>query len=836
MTSFGQYPLVYQLKQLDDGTIVPIGLAESSSLIVPGTGAGPAGPQGPAGPVGPTGAPGIPGPTGAQGLPGPRGYDGPPGPQGDPGEPGLIGPPGIPGGPGEPGLAGDAGAQGDPGEPGLAGDAGTNGTPGAEGPIGPQGDPGEPGLAGTPGTNGTPGAEGPIGPPGPPGTNASLPVGTNGWDGVVSYNGDSPATYRVVQAPSPGCWILKSCEGGLKFYEDQSSFIEVAPGFTAPSSTYYSSLLVDQLSSTDHYNENSYIFYLESTTVSATTYLNLPSATIPSNPSAVVFVNSVASALDSNPAIRIDNSASTLIINSDADVETGGIDLYPNSTTEGFVRWDPQYHSLGIQGSNNSRITLGVDEIIPVSNHIGSTIHKGQVCYVSGADSGSLRGRIALLSDSTPDPFVLGVALADISDGAEGYIIKKGLIKNASQTNCITGSTPSTGDVLYVSDQPGKLTTTPPAAGKHAATVGITLNVNGGNVSFGVSIDKGYDLNDLHDVGQVPTNTGEILVWNQTSGYYVTGSINSITGTLTVAKGGTNKTSFNADQLIYGNDFSQSPALTWDNSTSSLKANIVSATSYLNLPVSALSGLSDTLITSPALSSVLKWNGTKWVPATDQTGGGGGSPPGGTVPGAIQFLNGTSDGFDAADAFYYASKSLYIDHETGGQLFTDDITVTNGVTSDSINSNTVSVNTSLNVGNTALTQQGIGNLRVASGLITSSVSSLSISATTYLNLPSGVATWNANKINGYSITSSTPAIGSLLIYQFPDFGNAVWQYYGAEDLGELAIFNAEKLQSKPIAATTPTVNDTLVYNGTTWAPSPADGLTKSLITESFGGF
>jgi hypothetical protein len=88
-----------------------------------------------------------------------------------------------------------------------------------------------------------------------------------------------------------------------------------------------------------------------------------------------------------------------------------------------------------------------------------------------------------------------------------------------------------------------------------------------------------------------------------------------------------------------------------------------------------------------------------------------------------------------------------------------------------------------------LTQQGIGNLRVASGLITSSVSSISISATTYLNLPSGVATWNANK-----------------------------------------------LQSVAIAATTPTVNDTLVYNGTTWAPSPADGLTKSLITQSFGGF
>jgi hypothetical protein len=66
------------------------------------------------------------------------------------------------------------------------------------------------------------------------------------------------------------------------------------------------------------------------------------------------------------------------------------------------------------------------------------------------------------------------------------------------------------------------------------------------------------------------------------------------------------------------------------------------------------------------------------------------------------------------------------------------------------------------------------------------------------------------------------------MYQFPDFGNAVWQYYGAEDLGELAIFNAEKIQSVPIAATTPTTNDTLVYNGTAWAPKSAIAMSYVL--------
>lgn len=73
-----------------------------------------------------------------------------------------------------------------------------------------------------------------------------------------------------------------------------------------------------------------------------------------------------------------------------------------------------------------------------------------------------------------------------------------------------------------------------------------------------------------------------------------------------------------------------------------LSSTTFSATNYLNLPVSALSALSDTQITSPALSSVLKWNGSKWVPATDQTGGGGGSPGGNT--GDIQFNDGGAFG------------------------------------------------------------------------------------------------------------------------------------------------------------------------------------------------
>lgn len=52
-----------------------------------------------------------------------------------------------------------------------------------------------------------------------------------------------------------------------------------------------------------------------------------------------------------------------------------------------------------------------------------------------------------------------------------------------------------------------------------------------------------------------------------------------------------------------------------------LSSTTFSATTYQNLPVSALSGLSDTLITSPANGNSLVWSSTRWI-ASAITGGG----------------------------------------------------------------------------------------------------------------------------------------------------------------------------------------------------------------------
>jgi hypothetical protein len=250
--------------------------------------------------------------------------------------------------------------------------------------------------------------------------------------------------------------------------------------------------------------------------------------TVPSESSAVVFVGNPGTSLSANAAIRINNSASTLQIFSDAASETGGIDLFPNSNTEGLIRWDPDYHTLGIQGDDETRITLGIDEIIPVRNNTGLTIYKGQVAYVSGAATGAFRGTISPMDQFILNPFSIGVCLKTITNGNDGYLIKHGLIKNASISDVIKpGTVLTTGDILYVSDSPGKLTNVIPGPGNHAATVGIFLASGTGQISFGVTVKEFPDLQDLHDVGANPTQNGDTLAWDASLGYYVTSSLNS---------------------------------------------------------------------------------------------------------------------------------------------------------------------------------------------------------------------------------------------------------------------------------------------------------------------
>lgn len=244
-----------------------------------------------------------------------------------------------------------------------------------------------------------------------------------------------------------------------------------------------------------------------------------------------------------------------------------------------------------------------------------------------------------------------------------------------------------------------------------------------------------------------------------------------------------------------------------------------------------LSGLDDTLITSPSLGQVLAWNSSKWVPSSViMTGGGGGATP--AAPNyAFQFYN---NGNLSANSGFGFDPNTYV----GGSLSS---------TLPLSHYAWMYVDQSLGLGNYIQFYgasgsgflQNAGNMAAVSSnaLLATSLSGVTISATTYRNLPSGVAAWNASKLLGENITYGT--FGGLADTDFLIYfgGGPYWvnvsPSIAATVLGPIAAYNATQLQSVAISNTAPATNQVLTYNGTSWIP--IDGFVASLTVQSFGG-
>jgi len=96
----------------------------------------------------------------------------------------------------------------------------------------------------------------------------------------------------------------------------------------------------------------------------------------------------------------------------------------------------------------------------------------------------------------------------------------------------------------------------------------------------------------------------------------------------------------------------------------------------------------------------------------------------------------------------------------------------------------------------------------------------SVSATSYLNLPSGIAIWNANKLQGYDISAVAPSNDQVLKYNST---LSAW-VPGTDNTGGGGggIADASSLRGSPLSATlVPTAGQALMYNGSVWTASAA---------------
>ena len=140
-----------------------------------------------------------------------------------------------------------------------------------------------------------------------------------------------------------------------------------------------------------------------------------------------------------------------------------------------------------------------------VYNGAGTTINKGEVVYIAGAQGNAIVVGEAIASLSH-DSEVIGVALENIINGGYGSIVIHGIIDGLNTDSF------SEGDRLYLSNSSyGQITNVEPSAPNHAVLIGYCVKKDILDGAIYVNVNTGEHLNRLHDVNINSATSGQFL-------------------------------------------------------------------------------------------------------------------------------------------------------------------------------------------------------------------------------------------------------------------------------------------------------------------------------------
>lgn len=147
-----------------------------------------------------------------------------------------------------------------------------------------------------------------------------------------------------------------------------------------------------------------------------------------------------------------------------------------------------------------------------VQNATGSSIPKGSVVYISGANGDNPLIALADADSEATSSKTIGIVQADIANGAQGYVIESGSITGLNTAAATAGQS-----VWLSSTAGGFVFGAPPAKPAHSVYLGVVTRANTNNGVILVKVQNGYELNELHDVNAGSPTTGDALIWNGTA-------------------------------------------------------------------------------------------------------------------------------------------------------------------------------------------------------------------------------------------------------------------------------------------------------------------------------
>lgn len=261
-----------------------------------------------------------------------------------------------------------------------------------------------------------------------------------------------------------------------------------------------------------------------------------------STDNAVARFNGTTGKVIQNSGIIIDDSDN--VSNARSYAFSGSV---PASTPIGTMWFDSSTDTLNFKQNN---ITQQIGEEIFIYGRASEAITNGQVVAVSGAygTTGYVTFEPAPIGTTDPS-HIIGLATEDIAKNSFGRITAFGIVHDLT-----TSPGFSDGDVLWYDPTVlGGYTKTQPSAPAIKVQIGVVTKAAGGtNGSIQVKIFSGPRINDVSDVQTSSSTGGQLLTYNQTSGYWKNTSLSAGTGISvgTTSGGGLTVTNSAPDQTV----------------------------------------------------------------------------------------------------------------------------------------------------------------------------------------------------------------------------------------------------------------------------------------------
>jgi len=154
-----------------------------------------------------------------------------------------------------------------------------------------------------------------------------------------------------------------------------------------------------------------------------------------------------------------------------------------------------------------------------VKNSTHTTLSKGQVVYINGADGTNPTIALAIASGESTSSKTLGFLKQNLNHGDFGYVVTEGFLDGLNTDGATTEGDPIwlspsvSGGVIYG-------LANKPYAPNHLVFLGYVIRKNINNGRIYVKIQNGFELSELHDVVAKTPNDGDIIRYVASSGLW----------------------------------------------------------------------------------------------------------------------------------------------------------------------------------------------------------------------------------------------------------------------------------------------------------------------------